>query len=279
MGGLDSHRSTAESQQSKLRRRPRTSQSMRSTSFSATRSTTFQSTQGSTLSADLEATGATFNSASSSKMGGTQRSLSSCCSDLQATRSTIRSHSTGKAQIPTYLLLQNGMLSTINAPPTAQAPVRCDNPPEWVNPERPNTQQRRRTIERQLKPPRNPPKLTSREEIQRRYNKQTFGEYEPLPMCIPEQQSRYLAAGSLEGRNPSNSDPGIRSIMGSHRPPPEKSAQRSKKDRQMPARGQGGARTFLNNLYVEEPAYSSMNWRPMFRAANDIMVKDPKLYG
>lgn len=284
MGGLDSHRSipgNTSSQQSRLRRRPRTSQSMRSTSFRATGSTTFQSTHGSTLSADLEATGATTNSAaSSSKLGGTQKTLSSC-SDLQATQSTIRSHSTGKASIPTYLRLQTGMLSTINAPPTAQAPVRCDNPPEWVNPERPNTQQRRRTIQQQLKAPRNPPKLTSREEIQRRYNKQTFGDYEPLPLCIPEQQTRYLAAGSIMGRNPSISDPGIRSIMGRHDQPPKTAktdSRRSEKKRQMPVRGQGDARTFLNNLYVEEPTYSSMNWRPMFRTANDCMVKDPKLY-
>jgi len=265
MASLNSSRRPKTTQSWK--RRPKTSQSMRSSQQRL--GATSQSWQRTT---DLEATGSTMRSAKTAftDFSGTRGSLRSSCSDLQATRSTMRSQSTTRSHLPAHLLLEAGLVSTIKPPPTAQPAIRCDNPPEWVNPHPDSATERRRKVKALLKTPRKPPKLTTREGQLRRYNRQNFGEYEPLPMCVPEQQTRYLeldASKESEAKQLQNSN---------HASPSHRSdnSGKTKKSSQGPAKGAGHGRSFKNELYVEEPAYCSQNWRPMFRGGNDCMPKD-----
>ena len=111
----------------------------------------------------------------------------------------------------------------------------------------------------------------------------TLGEYEPLPLNIPEQQSRYLAAGSFLGRNPSKVEQakyaaqaerakeilGQRTKAKSVRDTTSAPGGDSKRKQiQMPVSTQGGGIKFINNLYMEEPPHQSCNWKTMFRSGN-----------
>lgn len=166
-----------------------------------------------------------------------------------------------KEHLPAYLKLQNGLLSTIHEPPAAPTPIPS---------ERATKTQRQQKARQQLRTPRAPPKLTSREHMLREYNATAYGEYEPLRLVFPEQQKRYLDAGSFQGRNPSKSE-NAKAKERQNGNQPKKLSQRPKTREpqilKMPAK-ESESVLFLNNLYMEEPPHGSAQWKTMFRNGN-----------
>eukprot|EP00656_Telonema_subtile_P000994 TRINITY_DN10473_c0_g1_i1.p1 TRINITY_DN10473_c0_g1~~TRINITY_DN10473_c0_g1_i1.p1 ORF type:complete len:333 (-),score=54.23 TRINITY_DN10473_c0_g1_i1:61-1059(-) len=196
-----------------------------------------------------------------------------------AIKAAARPHSSctaappSRRDIPGYLKIQMGLFSTIHPPPVANTPVSTERL-------RGSKSLRQRKARHMLQTPKPPPKLTTREEMLRQYNKQAYGDYRPLNLVFPEQQSRYLAGGSVTGLNPTKAEAGKRKAIEQQQAQLKRQqAARQQggllnraKVRQMPVRPPKQGPLFLNQMYVEETSQPSANWRPMFRGGNVTLL-------